>query len=306
MGADRLFYVVIFLLIWTLGGCSDKNEDEPLEIWDSHECELLQQISQSLDLGYEGTPDTWEGVTWFVPDGTAGVRHVGGLIIKKMEGKYILPDEAISGLLYLYRLEIYGLGITGFLSERIFERQNIDTLSIQSTNLWSLPDNIFNSRMRLVFIIGNGAFVNQDLPESITALKGMQYPSMFKIINNNITGNVPRLSGVNINLSKNELTSMDFSNAYEITQSTTISGRQEIYGPNVGYNCISGVVPENILADTLKTLHLYFMAKEQVRGGVLKNMPLLPELFKMSKEYYKNHPELANLTYLLDPMEHIP
>ena len=288
--------MAIMMTAMAIVSCNDDDNKNSIDGCDRQECDLLQQIGQSLVLDYEGNPTSWKGVSWTLPIPSTGTRYVRGLTI---DSKAMRPlPESIGELYFLKRLEVIG-NVTGELPESMCQHGNVDTLIVSNTDMPGLGKDAFHSNMKYVSVRGN--YKMGTLPASVTTLKGITEPASFNLSGNGFYGYIPAFEGVNIDLSNNQFSMVDFANAFNATQSTKESGKKEVYGVHMAGNNFSHlVIPDNVLSDTLALIHLAVLNQPIDYSKTFSNMPSQAELKSLAEKYYSNHPDLADLSSLFD------
>lgn len=279
--------------------CSDDEKMTVIEGCDAEEYVTMQHIGKALGLEFTGNPLTWEGVSWSAIDSESDVMHVSGLMLIVRDGEHYIPEE-LGNLRYLRAIAFGGAGFHGSFPQSVADNGTLRSLQLVSTNITSIPDNIFNSNMIGVKISHN-YLLDCNLPSSITQLRGdkAMNSESFVIEWNSLHGYVPALRDINIYLSYNCLEGSDPSNAFITKQvPSKVTVQDDILGVWLQGNYLHGELSQELLADTLALVHFAIMTADQ-RGSGFSNMPSKNELIKRSREYYTNHPELFDMTILL-------
>lgn len=291
---DLMLLATMLVCGMSFTGCD--NDDNTIDGCDKEECELLQEIGARMRIKYEGNPNSWHGVTWTAVNPSEGTRHVTSLVLDTKEERQI--PALICDFPYLRKLEVRG-EVIGGVPRRLCLNQTLDSLIIIDSKINALDGHIFHSGMKYVEITGNLRI--GILPESIHELKGNDVPVRYNLSGNWLEGELPAIEGVNIDLSNNNFYRLDFANAFNATQSTKESGKKEVYGVHMAGNNFSHlVIPENVLSDTLALIHLAVLNQPIDYSKTFSNMPSQAELKALAEKYYRNHPDLADLSSLFD------
>lgn len=291
---NMMLWATLLVCGLSFSGCED--DDNTIDGCDKQECVLLQEIGARMRIKYEGNPNSWQGVTWTAVSPNEGSRHVTALVLDTKEER-IIP-ALICDFPYLRKLEVRG-DVIGGVPRQLCLNQTLDSLIIISSKMNNLDDHIFHSGTKYVKITGNPRI--SILPESIHELKGNDVPVRYDLSGNWLEGELPAIEGVNIDLSNNNFYRLDFANAFNATQSTKESGKKEVYGVHMAGNNFSHlVIPENVLSDTLALIHLAVLNQPIDYSKTFSNMPSQAELKSLAEKYYRNHPDLADLSSLFD------
>ena len=292
---NRLFILLSFLLslslVSTFGCSSDEplpepvgpgksnyglNKKDSLFVVDMIEMMMAQDaLPASMNWDPEDAR-TWNKTDWTWDEANREYRLERITIYPKSHGRCTI-SEKILDCEYLRSL-ILGGGISevpGFVS-----RLHLTSLGILHTYISELPEDIFNERLTAVRVEGNELLTK--LPSSVTELVSRSEHDVFNFGNNGFTGEIPPITKAYILLWHNKFTSIKLSN-----QSLRLNRMGAV---NATYNHITGVVPDDVLADTVKLCRFHQQVSPQKEGYGFSNLPSDKEMGGIYQEWYKNHP----------------
>lgn len=275
--------------------------------------DLLSSLNASLD-----DPKSYPGAVWTYVEGSLDKRIVGIELKNLFEETGHIPSEnwpietcghispAIWDLEYLSILFISSEMFHGNLPPCGDGGKHFKRLDLYSTNISSLPLDLFRLP-KMTALWGTDNIALKYLPEGLGSLPYKHVD--WYLLKGGLTGNVPTNIDIPIDLSYNEYTSVD----WEEWKKIDVISRLKLYpdttvkfyyvtAPLLKRNKISGIIPEEILTDTLKLIYTYDRIHPQLSGYGFANMPPTAEVFKMKKEYMENHPDVADAVMYMRPI----
>ena len=273
--------------------------------------DLLSSLNASLD-----NPKSYPGAVWAYVEGSLEKRIVT-IVLKNLfeETGQITSEDwpsetyghispAIWDCEYLTTLGISSEMFHGDMPPCGDGGKNFKCLYLFNTNITSLPLDLFMlPTMTALFGTGNKAL--KHLPEGMGSVPYKHVD--WYLLEGGLTGTVPAEIDIPIDLSYNEYTSVDWEDWKKIDVISRIrlhpdsEGTYYVSAPRLKRNKISGIIPEEILTDTLKLIYTYDRIHPQLSGYGFANMPPTAEVFKMKNEYMKNHPDVADAVKYMRP-----
>lgn len=227
---------------------------------------------------------SWGGTSWALDTDKNEYRCVMLRIMAKDTGNGIISPQ-IGELEYLYSLAIGGKTFGGEMPATITNLKFLVDIDLRHTLLTKIPDDMFNENFTYVYI-GENKRLGGSLPSSLTKLKGgyANNPErMFRVIYNAYTGEVPLIKNAFISLEGNNLTSLPMELAGRFK-----AGEHYV---SVIRNRLSGIIPDEVLKDTIRIWRFSGQAGLQQEGYGYSNMPSDEEIKKMIEKYKKDHPD---------------
>jgi hypothetical protein len=227
---------------------------------------------------------TWSGTGWALDTEKNEYRCVKLFMKAKDTGNGTISPK-IGELEYLHQFEASGKTFCGEVPASITKLKHLVYIDLTNTLVTKIPDDMFNERLETVYI-DNNERLGGTLPSSLTKLRGGQLSTpnrYFSLQNNAFTGAIPVIKDAVVTFSGNNLTSypMEIAGCFKFGK----------YNVRAQRNRLSGVIPDEILKDTLRIYHFKTQANWQQEGYGYSNMPTDEEITKMYETYKKNHPE---------------
>lgn len=226
---------------------------------------------------------TWGGTGWAI---VGNEYRCVELFMKAKDLGNGTISSYIENLEYLVKFEASGKAIGGEVPTTIKQLKHLKSFYLINTSVTKIPDDMFNENFQQIYITSNER-LGGALPSSLSKLKGGESFNpkiVFLITNNAYTGAIPTIKNAEISLSGNNLTSypMEIAGRYKVGE----------YGVWASNNKLSGVIPEEILKDTLRLYKFSRQVSLQQEGYEYTNMPSNEELTKMYETYKINHPNI--------------
>lgn len=204
-----------------------------------------------------------------------------------------IPD-CIEDLDSLSFLDIAGPAYTGSLPATVANLKKMKILQIRRTSLIELPDEIFTADWPYLeeLTVCFNSYMTK-LPDAIT---GLPYADKERYIayslqSNGFTGTCPLNINRQVLLNDNNFRDVDWESLRDVDGESLFGFPPA--GPVLYENGLKLTIPDWVLADTLKTLHVWriFLGPEITKVNKLINLPTADELRKMQREYCADHPE---------------
>ena len=182
--------------------------------------------------------------------------------------------------------------------------KNLRVLNIDNTNITSLPLDLF-MLPNMTALAGWGNMALKQLPDGMNSVPYKNV--LWRLREGGLTGSAPADIDIDLILSYNEYTSVDWDVWKDIDVISRLRLKPNttntyfVSAPLLTRNRITGSIPEEILTDTLRLIYIYDRIHPQLPGYGLDNMPPTAEVFKMKNEYMANHPDIADMVYFLRP-----
>lgn len=292
----KWIYFILGGLI-TFYACSSDNEPEPLPVTPieptgptfnkADSLALVEIYKQGDGANWSFSWDfndimSWGGTGWAIVNNE--YRCVELFMRAKDTGNGTISPR-IGELEYLHKFEVSGKTFRNEVPTTITKLKYLKYFDLTNTLVTKIPDDLFNENFTFVYIGGNEK-LSGSLPSSLTKLKGgfADNPERnFIIMNNAYSGNIPIIKDAVISLEGNNLTSYPME----------IAGRFKLgeYNVSATHNRLSGIIPDEVLKDTIRIWRFSSQVKLQQEGYGYSNMPSDEEIKKMIEKYKNDHPE---------------
>ncbi len=274
---------------------------------------LLYSMGASLDKA-----SSWPGAVWGNVSGSSEKRIVGISLANLFEETGHMPSvawpsedyghvsPAIWECEYLQTLVVKSEVFHGEIPTCGDSGGNLKHFEMRNTNISSIPLDIFKlPALEALYIYGNMAL--KELPDGIGDIPFRTGVTM-RVEESGLTGVAPVNIKLKISLIHNDYNTIDWERFKRIdvkdilTNTSYTHGIDELRGPLLKYNKISGTIPDDVLADPLMVLYIANVLYPQEEGYGFDNLPSVAEIFAMKQKYMEEHPETARALGKLYPL----